>query len=319
MNQKRCQCCNRWKSKYLPNPHRIYRYTNNFFCKFHWIKATDVCQKPIPRIFKLFPFYDEIPEEFLDETYIDCYFYLIIFNASQLQHRIARVRKGSYKKSSAIKLFQFCDLKTRQRYSLQEEMNVSKKELSSLVNNFHDFLKNFDKARNCFQIPFRNPKLRLDLPNQKTISPPIAITISLTIQTDIIAFVPIWKQWVLHLFHQKFELHCDQFKLTDIFNLSIAKFTNSTGIVITLQTSVEKMTVITVCTALTNDCWYDKSIIKPIGNVFCPNTMCSDVLACTKDFSNSRWRQLSMSSLHFHLSGAHYLFWRTNKTVFLQV
>ena len=75
-------------------------------------------KKQIPSLCKLYSIYEEIPEEFLDETDVDNYFYHNIFDISQTQQRIVRVSRGSNKKSFAIKLFQFCDLKTQQRYIL---------------------------------------------------------------------------------------------------------------------------------------------------------------------------------------------------------
>ena len=72
-------------------------------------------KKQNPSEGKHYSFYEEIPEEFLDETDVDNYFYLNIFDNSQSQHRIVRVSRGSNKKSFAIKLFHFCDLKTEQR------------------------------------------------------------------------------------------------------------------------------------------------------------------------------------------------------------
>ena len=101
-------------------------------------------EKQTPSLCKLYSFYGETPEEFLDETDVDSYFHHNIFNNSQSQHRIKRVSRSSNKKSFAIKLFQFCDLKTQQRYILQEEVNISKRELTCLVNNLRDFLKTLD-------------------------------------------------------------------------------------------------------------------------------------------------------------------------------
>ena len=72
-----------------------------------------------------------------------------------------RVSRGSNKKSFAIRLFQFCDLKTQQRYILQEEVNISKKELTCLVDNLRDFLKIFDQASKCIQIPLPKPKAEI--------------------------------------------------------------------------------------------------------------------------------------------------------------
>ena len=78
-------------------------------------------EKQIPSLCKLFSFYEEIPEEFLDETDVDSYFYHNIFDISQSQHRIVRVSAGSNKKSFADKLFRFRNIKTQQRYILQVE------------------------------------------------------------------------------------------------------------------------------------------------------------------------------------------------------
>ena len=118
-------------------------------------------KKQIPSLCKLFSFYKEIPEEFVDETEVDSYFYYIIFEISQSQHRIVQVSRGSNKKSFAIKFFQFCDLKTQQRYILQEEVNISKGELACLVDNLRDFLKTFDQASKCIQAPLAKPKVEI--------------------------------------------------------------------------------------------------------------------------------------------------------------
>ena len=98
---------------------------------------------------------------FLDETDVISYFYHNIFNISQSQHRIVRVSRGSNKKSFAIKLFQFCKLKTQQRCILQEEVNISKRERTCLVENLRDFLKTFDQASKCIQIPLPKPKVEI--------------------------------------------------------------------------------------------------------------------------------------------------------------
>ena len=37
--------------------------------------------------------------------------------------------------------------------------------------------------------------------------------------------------------------------------------------------------------ALTRDCRYDNSIVKAVGNVFCPNAMCSERLCLQKNFN----------------------------------
>ena len=72
-----------------------------------------------------------------------------------------RVSRGSNKQSFAIKLFQFCDLKTHQRYILQGDVNISKTELTCLVDTLRDFLKTFDQASKCIQIPLPKPKVEI--------------------------------------------------------------------------------------------------------------------------------------------------------------
>ena len=118
-------------------------------------------KKQIPSLCKVYSFYEEIPEEFLDKTDTDSYSYHNNFEISQSQHRIVRGSSGSNKKSFAIKLFEFCDLKTQQRYILQEEVNISKRELICLVDNLRDFLKTFDQGGKCIQIPLPKPKVEI--------------------------------------------------------------------------------------------------------------------------------------------------------------
>ena len=114
-----------------------------------------------PNFCKHYSFYEEVPEEFLDKTDVDSYFYHNIVDISHIQHRIVRVSRGSNKKSSAIKLFQFFNLKTLQGYILQEEVNISKRELTCLVDSLRDFLENFDQASKCIEIPLPKPKVEI--------------------------------------------------------------------------------------------------------------------------------------------------------------
>ena len=100
-------------------------------------------KKQVPSLCKLYSIYEEIPEEFLDKTDVDSYFFHNIFDISQSQHRVARVTRGSNKKSFAIKLFQFCDLKTQERNILQEEVNISRRELTFFGRQSARFSQNF--------------------------------------------------------------------------------------------------------------------------------------------------------------------------------
>ena len=95
-----------------------------------------------------------------------------------------RVSTGSNKKPFAIKLFQFCNLKTQKRYVRQEEVNISKREITSLVDSLRDFLKILITLASAYGFTNRGPNLRLDLQSQKTIFLLISITKSLNIQLD---------------------------------------------------------------------------------------------------------------------------------------
>ena len=175
----------------------------------------------IPSLCKLYSYYREIPEDFLDETDVDSCFYHNIIDMSQSQHRIVRVSRGSKKKAFAIKLFQFCDLKTQQRYILQEEVNISKRELTFLVDKLRDFLQTFDQATKCIQIPLPKPKAEIGSTKSKDNlfahyyndifeHPNRQIRLSFRFRNN--------NSCVFSL--KKFELHGNQFIPTEIVNLN---------------------------------------------------------------------------------------------------
>ena len=181
-------------------------------------------KKQTPSLYKLYSFYEEIPEEFLDGTDVDSYFYKKIFDISQSQHRIVRVSRGSNKKSFAIKLFQFCDLKTQQRYIFREQVNISERELTCLVDNLRNFLKTFDQASKCIQIPLPKPKVEIGSTKSKDNlfahhcndiieHPNRQIRLSFRFGNNSSCVFSI----------KKFELHRNQFILTEIVNLNHRK------------------------------------------------------------------------------------------------
>ena len=118
-------------------------------------------RKQSPRLCKLYSFYKQLPEEFLDETDVDRYFYHNIFDISQSQKRLIRVSKISNKNCFAFKWFQFCNLKTQQGYIFQEEVNDSRKGISVLLDSLRDFLNIFEKAGKCLYISLPNPKIEI--------------------------------------------------------------------------------------------------------------------------------------------------------------
>ena len=91
-------------------------------------------EKHIPSQSELYTFYEEIPESFLDEIDVDICFYHNIVDIVLIDDRIARVSKGSNKKSFAFQLFHFCNLKNQRRFILEEEVSVPLKELAAILN-----------------------------------------------------------------------------------------------------------------------------------------------------------------------------------------
>ena len=116
---------------------------------------------------KLYSVYEEKPQDFLYETDVDSYFYHIILDISQSHHRIVWVSKGSNKKSFAFKVFHFCDSKLQQRFILKEEVNISKKEIESLLDSLGEFLRAFNQANKVSQIPSPKPKFEIGFTKAK--------------------------------------------------------------------------------------------------------------------------------------------------------
>ena len=178
-------------------------------------------KKQIPSSCKIYSFYEKIPEEFLDKTDVDSYFYHNIFDISQSQHQKVRVSRGSNEKSFAIKLFQFCDLKTQQRYIPQGEVIISKRELTCFIDNLRDFLKTFDQASKCIQIPL--PKPKVEIGSTKSNDNLFAHYYNDVIEhpnRQIRSSFRFGNKNSCVFSLKKFELHANQFILTEIVNLN---------------------------------------------------------------------------------------------------
>ena len=131
-----------------------------------------------------------------------------------------RVSRDSNKIFFGIKLFQFCHLKTQQRYILQEGVNSSKRQLTCLVDNLCVFRKTFDQASKCIQIPLPKPKVETGSTKSKDNffthyyndiieHPNRQIRISFRFGNN--------NSWVFP--PEMFELHSNQFIFTEIVNL----------------------------------------------------------------------------------------------------
>ena len=113
IGQKRCQCPKHWKIEILDKsalllPLHYFLLILQSVLFYNQLLST---KKQISSLCKLYSIYEETPEEFLEETDVDSYFYHSILDISQSHHGIVRVSKGSNKKSFAFKLFHFCDSK----------------------------------------------------------------------------------------------------------------------------------------------------------------------------------------------------------------
>ena len=124
-------------------------------------------KKQISSLCKLYSVNEEIPDEFLDKTDVDSYFYDNILDISQSHNRILRVSKGSNKKSFAFKLFQFFDSKLQQRFILREEVSIFKNEIESLFDSLGEILKAIDQVNRVTQIPLPKPKFEIGFTKAK--------------------------------------------------------------------------------------------------------------------------------------------------------
>ena len=160
-------------------------------------------KKQIPSLRKLYSFYETIQEEFSEKT--DVYSYVhYIFDISQSQHRIAYDRKGSTNKKCCEQVAPILRFEDTAALYSPEEVNISTRELRSLVDSLLDFLKTFDKANKGFEIPL--PKLQLKIGSTKSKDNLFAHCyedIILTSKETYSFNFPISKQPFLRLFHEK--------------------------------------------------------------------------------------------------------------------
>ena len=74
------------------------------------------------------------PKKILDEADVYSYFYHNSLDPALTDNRIVRVSESSNKKFFAFELFQFCNLKTQQRFFVEGKVSVSLKELAAILN-----------------------------------------------------------------------------------------------------------------------------------------------------------------------------------------
>ena len=227
-------------------------------------------KKQISSLCKLYSIYEEVPEEFLDKTDVDSYFYHSILDISQSHHRLVRVSKGSNKNSFAFKVFHFCDSKLQQRFILKEEVSISKKEIESLLDSLGEFLKAFDQANKISQIPLPKPKFEIGFTKAKDelfthcykdIAEPLNRQVRISFRFEknkTCSFSPSKSLniTVMKSFSQK------------LSTWVTAKSNISTRIDNLLLTSVTSLRAITMCSAFTPNFGYDNNTIILIGDVY---------------------------------------------------
>ena len=109
----------------------------------------------LPTLSKLYSIYEETPEDLLDEADIDSFFYHSILNNTEKENRLVRLSKTSNKTYSTLKFFKFDCPTIQQKYSLSEEITLTRRELGVVLDCLNDFLLQFEAARqsNYYSLP----------------------------------------------------------------------------------------------------------------------------------------------------------------------
>ena len=239
--------------------------------------------KQISSLCKLYSIYEEIPEEFLDETDVNIYYYNKILDISQSHHRRVRISKGSFIKSFAFKVFHFCDSKLQQRFLLKEQVSISRKEIESLLDSLGELLTAFDQANKVSQVPL--PKLKFEIGFAKAkdeLFTPCYKDILEHSNRRIRLSFRFEKKRVVSFFSKSLNNTVINSFLQNLATWVTAKSINSTRIDFLLLTSVTFLRALTMCSAFTPDCGYDIITIIFIGDVYCPNTKCLGKLCLHK-------------------------------------
>ena len=106
------------------------------------------------------------------------------FDFSQSQHRITWACKGSKRKSSVRKLLQFGILKTKQRFFLNEQVKVLKRNSIAYSVCCTKISKLFTELASACRFPYRTQKVRLDIQNRKRVFLLISMQKSMNFQMD---------------------------------------------------------------------------------------------------------------------------------------
>ena len=177
-------------------------------------------KKQISSLCKVYSVYEEIPEDFLDATDVDSYFYHNILDISQSHNRIVRVSKGSNKKILHSKCYIFAIQNYSSDLFSRKKSAFPKTKLSPYSTVWVNFSKAFDQANTVSQIPLPKPKFEIGFTKAKDeLFSHCYKDIAEPLNRQIRISFPFEKNntWVFSI--KKFEHYGDQFILTEVVNL----------------------------------------------------------------------------------------------------
>ena len=104
---------------------------------------------------------------------------------------------------------------------------------------------------------------------------------------------------------KRFDLHGNHFMPTEVFNINQRKTHTFTRTKIMLRTKMRVVRAIPMCSTIILDCRCGNGIIKHyLERVLFDYNVFGYTLRAQKDYSISRQKRLSMSSMHVHVSSA---------------
>ena len=162
-------------------------------------------------------------------------------------------------------------------------MNISKRELSSLIDSLRDFPKFFDKASKCSQSSL--PQIKIEIGSINSKDNPFAqycTVIPEHLKRHFSLSLRFGNNNSSDFIITKIEIHAINFFPKKFSILTITEVTTSTRTDITFQKTAKQLRAITKCSTFIPDSRYNNCIIKLIGNVPCPKKMCSDILCVHK-------------------------------------
>ena len=174
--------------------------------------------KQISSFYKLLSVYEEVPEEFLDDTDVDSYFYHNILDISQSHNLIVRVAKDPTKKLLLSKCFVFAIQSYSSDLFSRKKSEIPKK-IESLLDSLGGFLEAFDQANKVSQIPLPKHNFEIGFAKAKDelFSHCYKEVEHLNTQIRLSFWFEKNKTCVFSI--KKFEDYCDEFILTEVVNL----------------------------------------------------------------------------------------------------